>query len=377
MTDARPPARLDIPTLSSPLAAPPDGQPAEPGPGDFATVMGRHLKRAAQPRSQVLTLVVVPLVLLAVGASVRALAGPVWAAIVAAAVWAPYAFSVLWVTHLWRRKSRQAAPAVHGPDPADDPDGAHGPRIAGIDWSTAEDYTSAALAEIEADSPLVAARIRDALDTMRIRTGSTAAYLYVIGCPDGHGKQCRQCWGMRINAAATTMLGYPVLTVGDVLLATAANTDAAQDARDAGTDGLEMLDFVLTHELHHAHRSWSRAQRLRGIMLASGWLPLGLLVAPALLTFLAPAVWALLNLSAQAEELLCDRAALREAPSGGPGYYRLVRAELAALQPKTRRPALIMFLLVPNHPPIRLRARLAAQAAARADARYAALTQGM
>lgn len=344
-----------------------DGKTHAPAPQDFATTMQRLMIRFTGVRALSTSLVAIPALLIAVGAAIRALTGPTVSAVVAVVLVVPYVALLQWSLHQTRRGA-QHPPATDTPVPSTESSaGSPAMEPVPIDWGTAQAYTRSALDEIAAATPQAADLIERALATLQDRTGAAAAYLYIVGCLHGRDDCCR--WS-RMGATVFTMLRYPVLCVSDLLI-TQTNDIIHDTAEDTTAMGPEGLGFLLAHELEHAWPRRARIQRWRNVVLAFGWLPLSLLSPPVLLPVLVPALWAVLNLASQVEELVCDRAALRVVPSGGVRVFGALAAVWETEPALTRWATRLVRLLRPGHPPFWLRAHLAARAATRAAAQRA------
>jgi hypothetical protein len=220
-----------------------------------------------------------------------------------------------------------------------------------VDWETADRYLQDRFNALKEHNPRAASRIHGGMSGARGALGADAAYLYVMECrcgEQGASPHCK-CETMR-RTAGIVRLQYPVVAVGDLLLAS------------------DQLDFVLVHELHHMRAFWRRLRLLWLMLLTTGWLLITLLTPLPWTMSSVVALWTLLMGWSWAEEIACDRAALRSNPRMGVQYFRaILAAQSAAIKalPWWRR---LTLLALPIHPPLRLRHYYATVAALRSNA---------
>ncbi|MBO3752691.1 hypothetical protein J5X84_42140 [Streptosporangiaceae bacterium NEAU-GS5] len=273
--------------------------------------MQRAVVSSVRPLARCL-LSYLPVLMVAVGTGLRALAGPLWALALVAAV---LAIGALVLTLRRRRRP--------------------GGRI---DWDSAAPYEQAIRAQI---SP----RILTVLDETAAWIGRLGyrIHVYRMECTCGHDGSacsCRQRW----FAGTAPMPGRRVvLLVGDRLLEAEA----------------DVLRFVMVHERTHVSTVWFAAARARILVVSLAAVAAGILSSGMTVLLAAAGLLLVWMVWAWVIELACDLNAARCHGAAAPQLWAMY-TEAGALSRAGLRwwQRTIRLSTLPDHPPVWLRARL-------------------
>ncbi|MFI0484330.1 hypothetical protein [Actinomadura sp. 9N215] len=223
-----------------------------------------------------------------------------------------------------------------------------GDPLPGVDWSSADDYEQRLVADLRPVARTVLTRTQD-----RVRRRLPAAegvHVYCLDRPPEH--QCAldttgcDCARTRLYAAVLPNRRHPIILVGDRLL-----------------EQPTALAYALAHEAHHVRRPWRQVAIAVQLVSLAGWLGMGLILPPRALVVAAPTVWMATLLLNWISELAADAAASTAEPDAARGFWRMLRAALPAPTGRAQLTTAVIAVLGPTHPPMALRAALAARIA--------------
>ncbi|MFD0856772.1 hypothetical protein ACFQ07_31355 [Actinomadura adrarensis] len=214
-----------------------------------------------------------------------------------------------------------------------------------LDWDSARDYQGRLFEQLSEES---GSALDSGLDRIYAGRRTVPVYAWKAPVKDKHARVCTinrggcSCWRRRVGGFVVAGRGRTLVVVGDRLV-----SDPAA------------LRFVLAHESRHVKGLSLLLQRALGVPLRFAWLALGLAVAGAYLLGVTLAVLGASIVLRWADELVADVAAARHSRSGdGLAYWSMVKR---ARPPRAWWTALLVSVLTPTHPPIWLRAWLAAR----------------